>query len=279
MDEIDSVSHELQSTADEGYRLSVKTHRQSIEQQQRSETIAAAATQLGASAEDISRTTAQGLHQVNDVSGAAIAGQQDVKSTAKTIQDLARQFDQVEDSVNTLVQHSASIGDVLDVIRGIAEQTNLLALNAAIEAARAGDQGRGFAVVADEVRTLAQRTSHSTNEIQAMVEALQGQSRVAMTSLEQNRTQVDAGVQLSQQAEASLTVILDSLQALSEMNQSIAAITGEQQHAALGVDESVQSVREMASQVESQAAGSRQVNQTLNTLADTLKQTLTAFRH
>ncbi len=279
MDDIGFVSNQLQITADEGYRISTTTHRQSVEQQKQSETIAAAATQLGTSAEDISRTAHRGLSQVNDVSRTAQAGQQDVKTTANTIQHLAEQFDQVETSVNTLVRHSTSIGDVLEVIHGIAEQTNLLALNAAIEAARAGDQGRGFAVVADEVRTLAQRTSNSTNEIQEMVEALQAQSRVAISSLEQNRTQVDAGVQLSQQAETSLGAILDALTVLTEMNQSIAAITGEQQHAASGVDESVQSVRELANQVESHAAGSRQINQTLNTLSDTLKNTLSAFQH
>lgn len=279
MDDISDISTDLQQTADNGYKLSVETHRQSVEQQQQSESIAAAATQLGASAEDISRTTHQGLTQVNGVSGTAVAGQRDVQTTAKTILKLAQQFDQVEASVNKLVQHSTSIGSVLEVIRGIAEQTNLLALNAAIEAARAGDQGRGFAVVADEVRTLAQRTSNSTNEIQEMVEALQVQSRVAISSLEQNRTQVDAGVQLSRQAEDSLTAILDSLKSLNEMNQSIAAITGEQQHAALGVDESVQTVRELANNVESHAADSRQINKTLNTMADNLKNKLTAFQH
>jgi len=279
LDDVGTMSCELQKTADNGYQISVKAHQQSIQQQQQSEGIAAAATELGASAEDISRTTSHGLRLVNDVSGAAMAGQQDVQDTAETIHQLAQQFDTVETTVNELVEHSAAIGAILEVIRGIAEQTNLLALNAAIEAARAGEQGRGFAVVADEVRTLAQRTSNSTNEIQSKVEALQQRSKVAMTSLEQNRTQVDAGVQLSKQAEDSLSAILHKLKALSEMNQSIAAITNEQQRAALGVDENVQTVHQLASNVESHAADSRQINQTLNTMAKTLRQQLTEFQH
>jgi len=134
-------------------------------------------------------------------------------------------------------------------------------------------------VVADEVRTLAQHTNNSTNEIQNMVEALQKSSTVVMSSLEQNRTQVGAGVKLSKQAENSLIAILDKLKALSEMNQSIAVITGEQQRAALGVDENVQTVHQLASNVESHAADSRQINQTLSTMAETLRQHLSEFQH
>ncbi|WP_372598390.1 methyl-accepting chemotaxis protein [Amphritea sp.] len=279
LDDVGAMSTELQKTAENGYQISVRTHEQSVQQQQQSEGIAASATELGASAEDISRTTGHSLNLVNDVSVAAEASQKDVQNTSTTIQQLAHQFDTVDTTVNELVEHSTAISGVLDVIRGIAGKTNLLALNAAIEAARAGEQGRGFAVVADEVRTLAQHTNNSTNEIQNMVEALQKSSTVVMSSLEQNRTQVDAGVKLSKQAENSLIAILDKLKALSEMNQSIAVITGEQQRAALGVDENVQTVHQLASNVESHAADSRQINQTLSTMAETLRQHLSEFQH
>lgn len=273
------MATQLKSTADNGYQASAVTHQQSTEQQQQSEGIASAAAQLGASAEDISRSTQQGLVFVENVQAAATRGQSDVQATAQSIQRLAYQFEQVESTVRRLASKSDSIGKVLDVIRDIADQTNLLALNAAIEAARAGEQGRGFAVVADEVRTLAQRTGQSTDEIRQMVEALQKQSRIAINSLDTNRHQVDSGVALSQQAEFSLNKIQQEMKALIDMNQSIAVVTREQQQAVLSVDESVQMVRELACDVETHAADSKVVTQELHAMAELLQGKLLAFRH
>ncbi|EPJ49857.1 MAG: hypothetical protein OFPI_22280 [Osedax symbiont Rs2] len=278
LDQVGLLANELNEAAKKGYSVSLDTLKQSTEQQLQSAGIAAAATELGASSEDISKTADQGLILVKEVSKAANEGQLDVQATAKTMHQLSAQFDGVESSVSELVQHSSAIGQVLDVIRGIADQTNLLALNAAIEAARAGDQGRGFAVVADEVRTLAQRPSQSTDEIQKMVEALQQHSKVASSSLESNRKHVDDSVKLSEQAETSLVRIIAELVELESTNQVIASITNEQQNAVTEVDENVQKIRALACNVEEQAKDSSGVSESLTDMADKLQQELKVFR-
>jgi methyl-accepting chemotaxis protein len=126
------------------------------------QTIAAAAEELSAAVIEVSRQASQST----TVAERAV---DEADETSVTMRGLAAAANQ--------------IGEVIKLINGIASQTNLLALNATIEAARAGEAGRGFAVVASEVKALANQTTRATEDIQAQINGIQGETSRAVAAI------------------------------------------------------------------------------------------------
>ncbi len=126
--------------------------------------VAAAASELAASINEISRSVSEAANIANTA--------------------VERSY-QTNDIVTGLAQSADHIGEVLDLINNIASQTNLLALNATIEAARAGEAGKGFAVVASEVKELANQTAKATAEIGAQIATVQQGTKAAVEAIAQ----------------------------------------------------------------------------------------------
>jgi len=168
------------------------------------ELVASSATELQASAKNLSEMSDQTSHQTSAVAAAteeASASVQTVASAAEeltaSIGEINRQIEQstqvateavaevkrTDVTVSTLSDAASQIGDVVRLIQDIAEQTNLLALNATIEAARAGEAGKGFAVVASEVKNLANQTGRATEEISKKIVTVQNVSEQAVKAI------------------------------------------------------------------------------------------------
>ena len=130
-----------------------------------------------ASASSAASETAQRMDVMvkatEELSGSIQAIGQQVSHGLGMTQSAVGDTERTEQAIRSLADTAERIGSVVGAISAIASQTNLLALNATIEAARAGDAGKGFAVVATEVKTLANQTSHATDDIARQVAAIQ----------------------------------------------------------------------------------------------------------
>ncbi|PAQ13651.1 hypothetical protein CD798_14715 [Bacillaceae bacterium SAOS 7] len=152
-------------------------------------------------------------------------GTAEVNRTADIIKELGEQIQTSEGNMASLSERSVEIHSIVGVIEGIAAQTNLLALNASIEAARAGEYGKGFAVVAQEVRKLAESTSDSTANIQALTTTLGNEIEHALEATRKSKELVEKGIEVSMNTsdkiDRILTAIENSQLDINEMKKMI----------------------------------------------------------
>jgi len=172
--------------------------------------------------------------------------------------------DETNETVATLGQSSAEIGQVIEVITSIAKQTNLLALNATIEAARAGVAGKGFAVVANEVKELAKQTGDATSAISERIAAIQGDADKTVDAIGSITSLINDIAQI--QAEISSAIEMQAL-ATQDIEQRIV-------HAASGTETIVSeagSVAATAAENAQAVATTREAAENLTEVASRLR--------
>ncbi len=240
--------------------------------------VATAITEMGATIDEIAKTTELAALKAGKTHDNAQLGQTEVEQTILKIRQLSEQINSSASVVDELERDSETIGSVLDVIRGIAEQTNLLALNAAIEAARAGEQGRGFAVVADEVRSLAMRTQTSTQEIANIIQTLQSRTRAIVQLMDASQKQ---GAESAEQAAAAgelLKLINTDVHNIMDMSTQIAAAIEEQSMVAAEVNKNVVVIRDIAEDSSQAADANASASDELKSRAEYLVSAVSHFK-
>jgi methyl-accepting chemotaxis protein len=242
------------------------------------EQVATAMNEMSATAQEVARSAAAAVSSAQSVNDETVSGRAMVESQVGSIQRLASEIDQSVGVINQLAADSASISQVLDVIKGIAGQTNLLALNAAIEAARAGEQGRGFAVVADEVRNLAKRTHQSTEEIEQMIGRLQSGVGATVTAMNGSHQMVESTVNQSAQVQQALENILGAVGMIVDQNQQIAAAAEQQTAVAHDIDMNIVEINQAGERTAEGAVQTEQASRQLSDQVARLKELISAFR-
>jgi methyl-accepting chemotaxis protein len=271
-------SAQLAAAAEQTSAVTAQSTTAIEEQRNQVEQAASATTEMSSTSQSVLSSANDALGEIKHADDEAERVKKISAVGRETIEQLADEVESAAQVINQLQQDSASIGGILDVIRGIAEQTNLLALNAAIEAARAGEQGRGFAVVADEVRTLASRTQESTSEIQTMIEALQTGAGKAVTVMDTGKSKATECVNQSEEADKALEVITHAVHEAFDRSSQIATAAEEQSVVAHEISENLESIVTIAEQT---TAGSQQTatsSSEVARLAEELQQSVQEFK-
>ncbi len=243
-EQVASASEELSSTSQEITANSEETSTQaqvvssSSEQVNKNlQTVATGSEEMSASIKEI----AKNAHE-----------------SAKVATSAVRVADETNQIVAKLGDSSTEIGQVIKVITSIAQQTNLLALNATIEAARAGEAGKGFAVVANEVKELAKQTAKATEDISRKIEAIQGDTKGAVSAIAQ------IGEVIKQVNDISNTIAT----AVEEQNATTNEMARNVSEAARGSSEISRNIAGVAQAAQSTARGAGDSSKAAGTLAE-----------
>ncbi|MGE4407414.1 MAG: methyl-accepting chemotaxis protein [Pseudomonas sp.] len=278
LEAVAGVTRQLSDVSGRVSHVAEKTLTAVNEQRSETDMVASAMNEMSATVQEVARNASQTATASSGADNESRAGVQVATEALDGIEVLIHEIERAAQVIQQVEHDSASIDMVLGVINGIAEQTNLLALNAAIEAARAGEQGRGFAVVADEVRTLASRTQKSTEEIQAMIEQLQGGVRNAVQAMEAAQQRARAGSQCVEKAAQSLSVIANEVGTINEMNTQIATAAEQQSAVAEEINRNITTISQIADTTSTDATQTSQISDELVHLAAELNRLVGQFK-
>ncbi|MGX1433917.1 methyl-accepting chemotaxis protein [Cytobacillus horneckiae] len=234
---------------------------------------------------EIESSSNEVLHMTND-------GQELMDSSSNQMKQINSVVNDVVEKVETLYEKSKEITNLVVVINNVADQTSLLSLNAAIEAARAGEAGKGFAVVAIEVKKLAGQTAQSVKDITRIVEDIQGQFEVVVSSLTKGSEEVTKGTEqidhtskTFKEINASVGAMVESIQFISnslsdvannsvKMNQSVQEIAAISQESSAGVEQTSAATEQTGSSMEEVTGSAEQ----LAGLAEQLNKQVSKFK-
>ena len=242
--------------------------------------------------EEASGLLNQVVEKVNTTSQRAKDGNKLVQSTVMQMNTIADGVQSAAEVVTKLGERSKEIGNIVEVIAGISGQTNLLALNAAIEAARAGEQGRGFAVVAEEVRKLAEESGNASQQIAALIAAIQQETDKAVEAMNTGREQAEQGRENVASTGEGFSEILNMIETVREETTVIQTTITELANRAEKISDATNNINESTGRIsgqsenvsaatEEQAAGMEGIAASSRGLADMsveLKQLIGKFR-
>ena len=211
----------MQQSVSQMGEMSVEVQRAVQHQSSSTQQSAMSSKELKRSAQEVAQHAQEGMQRASDALEAA-------KDGGKSVSEMVS-------GIESIVESSEEMGEIISVVSDIARRTNLLALNAAIEAAQAGEYGKGFSVVAEEVRKLAERSAEAASQIARLIK--------------ENAKKAEQGKSLAAKANESLQKILDRVESMHLLVTSISQAALEQESVSQEVSKAMEHLAELSLQI------------------------------
>ncbi len=247
-------------------------------QRDQTNSTATAMEEMNSTVLEVARNAGEASTEAENTKNKAAEGAQLVSSVIASITEVHKVAQAVQTNTEELGSQAEAIGAIMNVISDIADQTNLLALNAAIEAARAGEAGRGFAVVADEVRKLAEKTMTATVEVGSSIKQIQSSTATNVKQVGEAARGVGEATELASRSGQALNEIVDLAGRTTALIIGIATAAEEQSATSEEINRSVDEISRIANETSSGMVQSSEAVQELSAMAQNLKTLLDKLR-
>ena len=155
--------------------------------------------------------------------------------------------------VQALSKPAQKLAEITQLIYQITSQMKLQAMNAALEATRMGDSTQTFAGIGEKVLDLARQLEGKTVDLSSVAETIQSQLIETVNTLQSETQNIEAGLQLGNEAEAALAQVVAANTQLQTWMQSIVESTQRQSESSATVHQMILEVATHANQVSEQA--------------------------
>ena len=231
--------------------------------------IAASVREISATGKELSGT----MNEVNSRSAHAVSladsGQTQLASMEQTMQKLVESTASISSKLAIIREKADNINVVVITITKVADQTNLLSINAAIEAEKAGEYGRGFLVVAREIRRLADQTAVATLDIENLVRLMQDAVSAGVMQMDKFSVEVRSGVGRVEEINGQTGEIIREVNTLGERFHMV---NEGMRNQAIGAEQINEAMANIAGNVRSTAASLEEFNKATTHLRGSIEQ-------
>lgn len=228
--------------------------------------------------QEVSENASLSAQVAGDSLNNARYGTRAAQDNINAMESIRKQVQETAKRIKKLGERSQEISQIVGLIDDLSDRTGLLALNASLQASAAGESGTGFARVAEEVERLAERSNRLTQQIAALAQTIQVETKDVVASMEETIHEVVVGSTLADKAGQSLVEIEQVSSKLAELLQSISESARQQAKSSediSGAMANISKVTELVQIGSNRAAGSVKM---LVELSDKLRGSVAPFK-